>query len=304
MKILVPIDGSSYSENSLAFLASRRELFGENPTVELLVVFDSVPGNPTECAAKRYCEEKAADIFAPALKSLAGKRVTLMKTVLIGNPADQIAGEADRLGADLIVMGSRGRTALAGLFLGSVTNGVLKQTKIPVLIIRGQSAPHREALRVGIAVDGSRYGLSAVHHVLENRALFGKDAVFYLLHVANDYASAVYPDIFGMTLPTFSAQEIEAMQKKEFDDVMTPLLPLFAEAGVTPKTVGLVGNAGDEIAAFAQNEGLDLVVMGSHGYGRIKSAVMGSTATRIASRGTVPLLVTQVADDTDSQQGA
>ena len=113
MKILVPIDGSSYSENSLAFLASRRELFGENPTVELLVVFDSVPGNPTECAAKRYCEEKAADIFAPALKSLAGKRVTLMKTVLIGNPADQIAGEADRLGADLIVMGSRGRTALA-----------------------------------------------------------------------------------------------------------------------------------------------------------------------------------------------
>ena len=33
----------------------------------------------------------------------------------------------------------------------------------------------------------------------------------------------------------------------------------------------------DEIAAFAQNEGLDLVVMGSHGYGRIKSAVMGST---------------------------
>ena len=54
MKILVPIDGSSYSENSLAFLASRRELFGENPTVELLVVFDSVPGNPTECAAKRY----------------------------------------------------------------------------------------------------------------------------------------------------------------------------------------------------------------------------------------------------------
>ena len=81
-------------------------------------------------------------------------------------------------------------------------------------------------------------------------------------------------------------------------------LPLFAEAGITPKTVGLVGNAGDEIAAFAQNEGLDLVVMGSHGYGRIKSAVMGSTATRIASRGTVPLLVTQVADDTDSQQGA
>ena len=301
MKILVPIDGSSYSENALAFLSTRSELFGENPTVELLVVFDSVPGNPSECAAKRYCEEKATDIFSPALTSLAGKHVTLIKTVLIGDPAEQIAREADRLGANLIMMGSRGRTALAGLFLGSVTNGVLKQTKIPVLIIRGQSTPHSDALRVGIAVDGSHYGLSAVHHVLENRALYGTNAVFYLIHVANDYASAVYPDIFGMTLPTFSTQEIEAMQKKEFNDVMTPLLPLFTKAGITPKTSGLVGNAGDEIAAFAQNEGLDLVVMGSHGYGRIKSAVMGSTATRIASRGTVPLLVTQLAEDTDPQ---
>ena len=52
----------------------------------------------------------------------------------------------------------------------------------------------------------------------------------------------------------------------------------------------LVGNAGDEIAAYAKKK-LDLLVMGSHGYGRFKSAILGSTAMRIASQGDVPILI-------------
>ena len=48
---------------------------------------------------------------------------------------------------------------------------------------------------------------------------------------------------------------------------------------------------GDEIAAFAKKKKLDIVVMGSHGYGRFKAAIMGSTATRIAATGDVPLLI-------------
>ena len=43
MKILVPIDGSSYSENSLSFVASRTSLLGQTPEIELLVVLDPLP---------------------------------------------------------------------------------------------------------------------------------------------------------------------------------------------------------------------------------------------------------------------
>ena len=302
MKILVPIDGSSYSENSLAFLASRASLFGVKSTIELLVVFDSLPGDPLSSAARRYCDEQSADIFKPARAMLAGKDITVIETMLAGNPAEQIAKEAVRFGADLIVMGSRGRNALAGLFLGSVTNGVLKETQTPVLILRNQPVPRSESIRIGIAVDGSKYGLAAVNYVLENAEFFGKDSEFFLIHVANDYASAVYPDIFGMTLPTFSPEEIAAMQKKEFTEVMTPLIPLFEKHGIKTQAVGLSGNAGDEIAAYAKNENLGLVVMGSHGYGRLKSAVMGSTAMRIASRGSVPLLVIQVQETSENEK--
>lgn len=59
-----------------------------------------------------------------------------------------IAQEADKLPADLIVMGSRGLTALKGLIMGSVTTGVLARTKCPVLLAPRQgSAAHGRSPR-------------------------------------------------------------------------------------------------------------------------------------------------------------
>lgn len=208
-----------------------------------------------------------------------------------------IAQEADKLPADLIVMGSRGLTALKGLIMGSVTTGVLARTKCPVLLLRGKEAPLTDALRVGIAVDGSKYGMAAVNHVLKAIDFFGKGAQFYLINVVNDYAGAVMPDMAGMALPALSESEVLELQKKEFAETVDPLRPLFEKAGLKPTEVCLVGNPSDEIAAFAKKNKLDLIVMGSHGYTRFKSAVMGSTATHIAAEGNVPLLIIRAADD-------
>ena len=99
------------------------------------------------------------------------------------------------------------------------------------------------------------------------------------------------PDMAGMALPALSESEVIELQKKEFDESIEPVRPLLAKAGVAPKEICLVGNPGDEIAAFAKKRKLDVVVMGSHGYGRFKSAVMGSTATRVAAQGDVPILL-------------
>ena len=275
MKILVPIDGSSYSENSLAFVASRATLLGTATEIELLVSKDSL---------MRYYEDEAEKIFKPARKYLKAQGIEVTEAFIVGDPAEKIAEEASRLPADLIIMGSRGRTALAGLFLGSVTNGVLARTKNP-------PAPEADAMRVGICVDGSKFGTAAVKYALRHKELFGKGASFYLINVTSDYAGAVMPDMAGMALPALSESEVIELQKKEFDESIEPVRPLLAKAGVAPKEICLVGNPGDEIAAFAKKRKLDVVVMGSHGYGRFKSAVMGSTATRVAAQGDVPILL-------------
>ena len=53
----------------------------------------------------------------------------------------------------------------------------------------------------------------------------------------------------------------------------------------------LVGTPADEIAAYARANGIGILVMGSHGYNRLKTAVMGSTAAALAAHGIVPLLI-------------
>ncbi|MDY6009771.1 MAG: universal stress protein [Duodenibacillus sp.] len=295
MKILVPIDGSTYSDNSLAFVASRTSLLGQNPQIELLVVLDPLPARAARLVGKdslkRYYEEEADKIFAPARKFLKKHSIAATESFLLGNPAEKIAEEAGRMDADLIVMGSRGRTAMAGLFLGSVTNGVLARTKHPILIVRDKNPPESDGMRVGVCVDGSKFGSAAVKYAIRNPELFGEGAKFYIINVTSDYAGAIMPDMAGMALPALSEAEVVELQKNEFEEALASVRPLLAKAGIAPKEVCLVGNPGDEIAAFAKKKKLDLVVMGSHGYGRFKSAVMGSTATRIAAKGDVPILL-------------
>ena len=284
MKILLPIDGSEYSKNAIDFVASRTTVLGNNPTIELLNIQVPLPARASRLVGRealdRYYEEEADKVFTSARKVLKRDNMTVTEAYRIGAPDEMIAQEADKLPADLIVMGSRGLTALKGLIMGSVTTGVLARTKCPVLLLRGKEAPLTDALRVGIAVDGSKYGMAAVNHVLKGIDFFGKGAQFYLINVVNDYES-----------------EVLELQKKEFAETVDPLRPLFEKAGLKPTEVCLVGNPSDEIAAFAKKNKLDLIVMGSHGYTRFKSAVMGSTATHIAAEGNVPLLIIRAADD-------
>ena len=301
MKILLPIDGSEYSKNAIDFVASRTTVLGNNPTIELLNIQVPLPARASRLVGRealdRYYEEEADKVFTSARKVLKRDNITVTEAYRIGAPDEMIAQEADKLPADLIVMGSRCLTALKGLIMGSVTTGVLARTKCPVLLLRGKEAPLTDALRVGIAVDGSKYGMAAVNHVLKAIDFFGKGAQFYLINVVNDYAGAVMPDMAGMALPALSESEVLELQKKEFAETVDPLRPLFEKAGLKPTEVCLVGNPSDEIAAFAKKNKLDLIVMGSHGYTRFKSAVMGSTATHIAAEGNVPLLIIRAADD-------
>ena len=113
------------------------------------------------------------------------------------------------------------------------------------------------------------------------------------MNVVSDYAGVVMPDMAGMALPTMNESEVRAMQQESFDEAVGPSRKAFQAKGFKTEEICLVGNPGDEIAAFAKNEGLDLIVMGTRGYGAFKAAVLGSTATRIAAISDTPLLVIQ-----------
>ena len=292
MKILIPIDGSCFSQCSLSFLTSRCALLGKNPDVELLVVIPAVPEhlmNPDN--AERYYAQEAQEILNSAHEFLEQRNISASKKFLTGQPAEKIAEEAARINADLVIMGSHGRTAMKGLFLGSVTTGVIARTKNPILIVRNRDDRRQDSLRIGIAVDGSRYGSAAARYLVRHKALFSPNSVFYLIYVANDYAGTQMPDMLGLPLPFFSDEEVRSLQQKDFRTATDAVKTILKNGDIDPKEVCLVGKPGDELANFVRRRRLDLVVVGSHGYGRFKSALMGSTTLRLLAKSNVPVLM-------------
>lgn len=123
MKILIPVDGSSYSKTALAFLASRRELLALKPHIELLVAPEPLPEIVPRIASKetlmKYYEISAEDVLKPSREFLAKEKIHAQEKVfLTDEPAKAIVEEAKITAPDLIIMGSKNYGVHSGYFVG------------------------------------------------------------------------------------------------------------------------------------------------------------------------------------------
>jgi nucleotide-binding universal stress UspA family protein len=84
-----------------------------------------------------FLREAAKKDVAKVKKLCKKKGVSCREVIPTGHPSEEIIKEAERSRSNLIILGSHGKRALAAVFLGSVTYGVIhKETYIPVLIVR------------------------------------------------------------------------------------------------------------------------------------------------------------------------
>ena len=143
-KILVPFDGSGYSEKAYDKALEFAEKFESELVV--ITVLQSKISDSAGVSIHRLQElqdeqEDQATIMLKKLESKAeGKNIPFsMKIIHNPSPADGIVAFAENADIDLIVMGSHGRTGFRKIVLGSVANGVIGHTNCPVLITKGTS---------------------------------------------------------------------------------------------------------------------------------------------------------------------
>lgn len=296
MRILVPVDESSQSARLIHFLLERETLLGTDPEIEFVNVQYSVPESLIRLfglkEVKKYYEETGVNVF-DELNRKTGFRAKLPQAterVMYGDIVKMLAEEAEASKADLIVMGARGLNPVKGLLFGSVSNGLLARTRVPMLVLRSDSQLPEKKMRVGILVDGSGYGAAAANYVLEHLEIFGQDAEFTVVHCAEPVPDPITPNPVNPMMPVLTREELDEEQAKHFREAVQPVLDPFEVAGVTITSKLLLGEADEELPWFANNH-LDLIVMGSHGRGNFTAAVLGSTAMHIAAETKVPMLV-------------
>ncbi len=145
-KILVPTDGSKAAQRAARYAVDLAKQV--KASVIVLSVIDqrsfigqTVPAAETARHVTEPIEDylrEAAEGYAGEIKKLCEKAGIQSKTVITsGHPVEEIVKEAEKSKADLIVMGSHGRSALGAAVLGSVAYGVIhKDTKIPALVVK------------------------------------------------------------------------------------------------------------------------------------------------------------------------
>lgn len=136
-KILNPVDGSEHSINSTRYAIELARLF--DAKIVLLHCHARFPIVLAEPYFQQALDEinKASEVLVePFIKMLEKAKVKFDVRLLEGIPGNKIPELASIEKMDLIVMGSRGVTDFAGLFLGSVAHQVLHKSDCPVFITK------------------------------------------------------------------------------------------------------------------------------------------------------------------------
>jgi universal stress protein A len=143
-KILVPVDFSDHSERALEEAIGLAKMFGAQ--LHLLHCYQI---HPTAIAPYGIVvpETFEHDVRMAALQRLSEWRekataagVRVQEQITAHFPAEEIPAMADRLGVDLIVMGTRGLTGLKHVLLGSVAERTIRVARCPVLTVKRNAA--------------------------------------------------------------------------------------------------------------------------------------------------------------------
>ena len=318
--ILVPIDGSAFSASALpiaAALASR-----DGATLHLLTIYAplalSLPLLPSapESAAQYDAEQRTAlrralDARAERLGVEYG--ITVLSTVLDGEPAEVLISEAARRHVDLIVMTTHGRGGFTRAWLGSVADALLRRAPAPVLLIRRTNTADESSTAVA-AADGTAAPQGTASHPTPAAGHFRhvlvpldcgalaeeavppamelatpNETVFRLLHVLRVAETRLPPErTFWLPL------EVEAMRERResaaayLDRQATRL----RAAGYEVDTATVLGHDPARAALHeADAVGADLIALSTHARGGVARVVLGSVADKIVRGANSPVLV-------------
>jgi nucleotide-binding universal stress UspA family protein len=269
--VLVGVDGTANGRDAVA-LAAQLAAPAAKPTLAHVHPGEFHPLHAVTQALLDE-EEQGSVALLEQERTATGVDAEII-SVLAASPGAGLHQQAEKQGADMLVVGSCGRGALGRAMLGDDTRAALNGAPCAVAVAaRGYAANPHQIAKVGVAYNGTPESETALVSAREVASTFG--ASVHALEVVSlpSYAfTGVVAPPLGDTIDAVLAEAKQRMAK--LPDVQGD---------------AVYGLAGEELAAFGN--GLDLLVVGSRGYGPIKRLVLGSTAMHLERNARCSLLV-------------
>ena len=197
-----------------------------------------------------------------------------------GSPAERILARAATLEADLIIVGSHGRSALGRLLLGSASQKIVTEAHCSVRIARASVEEGDHPARIVIGVDGSTSAEPAVRAVASRTWPPGSKA---LLIAARE---PIVPTTVGQLIPP-AVKVAEEFDKKEcewLNNMLAAQASLLREARLDVSLRIKTGDPSQVLLEEAEEWRADSIFVGARGLSRIKRFLIGSVSASVAAR--------------------
>lgn len=302
-RILVPTDFSPSAEAACrlaARLAMQAKanliLYHALAGMDLLEEVGSRKGG-TQVEVLSDVRDRLREWFAAVVPAEFRRFLPVEVKVMVSEPIPGIAWAAKMSRADLILMATQGRTGLAHLLMGSVTEAVLRTVPVPVLALRpGQGdRPLTAVQRILWATDLSWVSEGAWRYALTLGDLLAAQMV--LLHVVRpaDPAGAadhLVPPASGWMERYLAPLESELESRRQAVEAL----------GLRARRKVVVGVPADVIVAEAEAEQADLVVVGTQGRTGLSHLLLGSVAEAVIRKAPCPVLAVKVRGDSEVKE--
>jgi nucleotide-binding universal stress UspA family protein len=297
-RILCPVDFSEFSHHALAYATAMASWYGARVTV-LHVHFLAVPPwvlasetGFSAAEAQRLSAVDRAQLTAELQRfaSTAGtSNVEIEFMVDEGDVPATIVSASQSTKADLIVLGTHGRSGVARIVLGSVTEHVLHLAPCPVLAVPPRASASAAIPRlfghILVATDFSDAAAASLTYALS----LAQEASsrLTLLHVVEPPALGDEDEWAARAAGIPSV--VDAM-KASAARQLAAAIPASARDWCRVTERIEVGRPHREILRVAAEEGAGIVVLGAHGYGVLERVFFGSTAHHVVRRAPCPVL--------------
>lgn len=290
-RILCPVDQSDLARRALdyAVVLARRYEAAVRAVEVIPIGLPTLDYPPTPAAFALTAEQQQAHAAAldRFVEPARQHGVAVESVVRGGFIVEQLLLEAEAYGAELIVMGTHGRSGVQRLVLGSVTEKILRRAGCPVLTVPPGALVAPVALdlpkTILCPVDFSEASLRGIEYALSLAQ--ESDARVILMHVVDWAAETWAAGTHGAALADYTAA-----RKAESERLLADAIPVPARDWCTPEIVLAEGKPWREVLRVAKAEQADLIVMGVLGRGAVDLTLFGSTTHHVVREAPCPVL--------------